>query len=133
MRNWWHGAAALALAAGLVTGCGSDSGKGGGVSVAITGEVLETVAGGLCAVKGNATNIGNLTANVSLTYEAKSPTGVVLGTATATFQVAGLSNFEFRNGKSNHLGQPSSVPFSNGLACAGIANFSRTQTDVQAD
>jgi hypothetical protein len=122
----------VAAAAVFLAGCGSTSNSGGTSSVTLTGEELQTVTGNLCAVQGNATNVGNLTVNVVITYDALSATGAVIGTATAAFQIAPFSSFAYGFTKANTLGQPSSGTFSNGLACAGISNFKRTTLDVSA-
>jgi hypothetical protein len=130
MRRWtW--AVAMVVASGLATGCGGGTTSSGVFEVAITGEELQTVADNHCAVKGNATNTGNVKAQVDLTYEARNATGGVIGTSTASFQVDGLSNFEFRNDKLNNLGQPSSAFFTNDLSCSGISSFKRTRTDIK--
>jgi hypothetical protein len=123
---------AIALASSLVAGCGGRGGttSEGAFQITITNEELETVQGNLCAVRGNATNLGNVRTRVALTYEALNATGAVMGTSTASFEVSGFSNFEFRNARLNSAGQPSSTVFSNGLACSAIANFRRTRTDV---
>ena len=130
MRHWLTGGIFLVLATGLLAGCSSTSTGSGASSVAITDESLQTISGNLCAVKGHATNVGNLTVNVTIQYEALSATGAVIGTSTASFQIAPFSNFDFSNSKANQNGQPSSGTFSNGLACAGISNFKRTNLDV---
>jgi hypothetical protein len=128
-----RGGLAIALAAGLVVGCGhSGTTSSGAFDVNITEEKLETVAGNRCAVKGNATNTGNVRANVSLAWEAVNASGAVIGTSTASFQVTAFSNFEFSNEKPNDAGQPSSTVFTNNLACSAISTFRRTQTNVSA-
>ena len=129
-RSWFLRGFVLALAVGLLAGCGGTSSGSGASEVAISNENLEAVQGNLCAVKGHATNIGNLTVDVTIDYEARSATGVVIGTSSASFQIAPLSNFDFRNSKGNQNGQPSSGVFSSGLACAGISNFKRTHVEV---
>jgi hypothetical protein len=107
------------LAAALVAGCGNSGGtsSSGAFQVAFTDERL--VSSNQCAVRGNATNGGNVRAQVNLTYEALNGSGAVIGTATASFQVSGFSNFEFTTGS-----------FSNGLSCAAIADFRRSVTDI---
>jgi len=130
MRHWWQGVVVVALASGLLAGCGGGTGSGGVFEVSLTDEDLQTVQGNRCAVKGNATNIGNLTAKVDLTYEALSATGAVIGISTASFEVTGFSNFQFSNSKTNDTGQPSSTLFTNGLACAGISRFKRSETKI---
>lgn len=128
----WHRVVLLALAGGLVVGCGSrgDTTSEGAFQVVITDERLETVGGNLCAVRGNATNGGNVRARVELEYEAVNATGAVIGTSTASFEVAGFSNFDFRNSKTNSAGQPSSTVFTNNLSCAGISDFRRVRTNI---
>jgi hypothetical protein len=123
----------LVLAGGLIAGCGhSGSTSSGGFDVNFTDERLETVAGNKCAVRGNATNVGNVRAQVNLAYEAVNSSGAVIGTSTATFQVASFSNFEFSNSKLNEAGQPSSTVFGNNVPCSAISTFRRTQTNVTA-
>lgn len=121
---------ALALAAGALVGCEGTSSGSGASEVAITDQDLETVAGNLCAVEGHATNVGNLTVEVTIRYEALNATGTVIGASTASFRIAPFSNFDFSHAKGNHLGEPSSGTFSNGLACAGISSFKRVSLDV---
>jgi hypothetical protein len=121
---------ALALAAGALAGCEGTSSGSGASEVAITDQDLEAVAGNLCAVEGHATNVGNLTVEVTIRYEALNATGTVIGASTASFRIAPFSNFDFSHAKGNHLGQPSSGTFSNGLACAGISSFKRVSLDV---
>jgi len=113
--------AVLALA--VIAGCGDKGGttSSGAFQVSLTNERLETAQGNLCAVKGNATNVGNVRARVALTYEARNASGAAIGTATASFQVAPFSNFEFIT-----------TPFSNNLACSDISDFRRSQTSVDA-
>jgi hypothetical protein len=113
----------ILLAAGVVAGCGSRGGttSSGGFQVVFSDERLQTVAGNLCAVRGNATNLGNVRARVNLTYEALSASGAVIGTATASFEVSAFSDFDF-----------TTSAFSNGLSCSGISNFRRSQTDISA-
>ena len=131
MRWTGRGAMTIALAASLLAGCGrSGTTSSGAFDVNFTDERLETVAGNRCAVKGNATNAGNVRAQVSLAYEALNASGAVIGTSSAAFQVAPFSNFEFSNGKLNDASQPSSTVFTNDLACSAIATFRRTQTNV---
>jgi len=129
MQDWITSGLLVALVS-VLAGCGGGTTSSGVFEVAITEEELETLSGNRCAVRGNATNVGNVRARVRLRYEARSATGVVIGVSTASFQVAPFSNFEFRNSKPNQDGQPSSTVFSNGLACAGISNFRRVETDV---
>ena len=129
-RGWFLRGFVVALAGVLLAGCGGTSSGSGASEVAISDESLEVVQGNLCAVKGHATNIGNLTVNVTIDYEARNATGVVIGTSSASFQIAPFSNFDFRNSKGNQNGQPSSGVFSNGLACAGISDFKRTHVEV---
>lgn len=130
MGNWVGRGLGLAVAIALTAGCGGTTSSSGASEVVITGERLETVAGNRCAVEGHATNVGNLTILVTVRYEARSATGAVLGTSVASFRIAPFSNFDFSFEKRNHLGQPSSSPFTNDLACAGIASFRRTGVDV---
>lgn len=130
MRQWVDAALIIVLAAGLVAGCGGGTSSSGVFEVTLTEERLETVQGNRCAVKGHATNVGNVRANVELTYEALSATGTVIGTSTASFEVAPFSNLDFANSVPNPAGQPSSTSFTNALACAGISNFRRTKTDI---
>ncbi len=129
-RGWRIRGLVIVLAGGLLAGCAGTSSSSGASEVAITDESLETVQGNLCAVTGHATNIGNLTVSVTIAYEARNATGVVIGASSASFEIAPFSNFDFRNGKGNQNGQPSSGVFSNGLACAGISSFKRTHVDV---
>jgi hypothetical protein len=132
MGHWRRGAATVAVAGLLLTGCEGDTDSGGFSSVTITDEDEEIVAGNRCAVSGNATNAGNSRARVRITYEAKNSAGTVLGTSTAEFEVAGFSNFQFRNSVLNNQGQPSSGVFSNNLSCAAIADIDRADLDVEA-
>ena len=125
MRQRWIRGLVIALYGGLLTACGGGTTSSGFFEVAITEERLETVQGNLCAVKGHGTNIGNVRAHVELRYEALNATGGVIGTSTASFDVAPFSNFDFSNSGGN-----SSTTFSNGLACAGISNFRRSNTDI---
>jgi hypothetical protein len=120
----------VAAAGLLLTGCEGDTDSGGFSSVTITDEDEEIVAGNRCAVSGNATNAGNSRARVRITYEAKNSAGTVIGTSTAEFEVAGFSNFQFRNSVLNNQGQPSSGVFSSNLSCAAIADIDRA--DVEA-
>jgi hypothetical protein len=115
---------------GVLAGCGGTSSSGGGSEVTLTGESLESVAGNLCAVKGHATNVGNLRVQVRINYEARDGSGVLTGTSTASFEIAPFSNFDFSFNKNNDQGLPSSQPFSNGLPCSMIASFRRTNVDV---
>jgi hypothetical protein len=130
MRQWVDAGLIIVLAAGLVAGCGGGTSSSGFFEVALTDEKLETVQGNQCAVKGHATNVGNLRAKVDLTYEALSATGAVIGTSMASFEVAPFSNFNFANSALNSAGQPSSTSFTNNLTCAGISNFRRAKTDI---
>lgn len=130
MRRWLSCGLFIALAGTVLAGCGGTTSSRGGSEVTLTGESLETVQGNVCAVKGHATNFGNLRVNVTVQYEALSATGVVIGTSTASFQIAPFSNFDFSNSKTNQLGQPSSSTFTNGLACSGISDFKRIHVDV---
>ena len=113
--------AVLALAA--IAGCGDKGGttSSGVFQVVFTDERLVSVQGPLCAVRGNASNGGNVRARVGLTYEARDAAGAVIGTATASFEVAPFSNSDF-----------TSTPFTNNLSCSGISNFRRSRTDVNA-
>jgi hypothetical protein len=106
----------LLLAAMLVAGCGSSGGttSSGAFQVVFTDERLQTVSGNRCAVRGNATNSGNVRAQVNLTYDGLNGSGAVIGTATASFQVSAFSNFDFTTGE-----------FSNALSCSAITNFRR--------
>jgi hypothetical protein len=132
MRQRLWGVAIMSLASLLLVGCEGDTKRGGFTSVTITGEEEEAVAGNLCAVKGHATNTGNSRARVKIAYEAKNSQGTTIGTSTAEFEVAGFSNFDFRNSVLNNQGQPSSGVFSNNLSCAAIDHFRRTDLDVEA-
>ena len=113
--------AVLTLAA--LAGCGDKGGtsSSGAFQVTFTDERLQTVQGNRCAVRGNATNVGNVRARVGLTYEARDASGAVIGTATASFEVTGFSNFDF-----------TTTPFSNDVPCSAISNFRRSRTDVNA-
>jgi hypothetical protein len=115
---------------GALANCSGTSSSSGASEVAITDEDLESVAGNLCAVKGHATNVGNLTVRVRIDYEARNATGMAIGTSTASFQIAPFSNFDFGFAKNNDQGQPSSGVFSNNLACSSISSFKRTNVDV---
>ncbi len=130
MQRWLSCGLFIALAGSILAGCGGTTSGSGASEVAITEESLETVQGNQCAVKGHATNVGNLRAKVDLTYEALSATGAVIGTSTASLEVAPFSNFDFANSVLNSAGQPSSTSFTNNLACAGISNFRRAKTDI---
>jgi hypothetical protein len=129
MRGGWRAACLLGVLAAL-GGCEGDSSSSGVSLVTVSREELETVSGGGCAVRGHATNTGNVRARVRLAYEARNAAGAVIGTSTSAFEVAAFSDFEFAFGKGNQDGQPSSTPFSNGLACGGIQKFERVDTDV---
>ncbi len=130
MWFWLERGFLVVMAGAVLAGCGGTTSSSGGSEVVITDEDLQTVAGNLCAVKGHATNVGNLRINVTIQYEARNATGAVIGTATATFQIAPFSNFDFSNATRNNLGQPSSGAFTNGLACGGISAFKRVNVDV---
>ena len=123
----------LVLLAALAS-CGGHGGttSSGAFEVAITDEDLQITGANLCAVEGNATNAGNVRARVELTYEALNASGAVIGTSTASFEVAPFSNFRFGPSKLNADGQPSSGTFDNGVACAGISRFRRSRTHVSA-
>lgn len=109
------------LALSVIAGCGKGgTTSSGAFQVTLTDERLQT-QGSLCAVRGNATNLGNVRARVALAYEALNASGTVIGTATASFEVAPFSNFDF-----------TTAPFSNNLACSGISNFRRSQTNITA-
>jgi len=114
---------------GALANCTGTSSSSGASEVAITGEDTQSV-GNLCAIKGHATNVGNLRVNVSISYEAQNAAGVAIGTSTAFFQIAAFSNFDFGPTQSNDQGQPSSGTFSNNLSCSAIASFRRTNLDV---
>ena len=120
----------LLVVVGTLASCSGTSSSSGASEVAITGESLESVPGNLCAVKGHATNVGTLRVQVMIGYEARSATGMVIGTSTASFKIAPFSNFDFSFSTNNDQGQPSSGPFTNGLACSGISSFRRTNVDV---
>jgi hypothetical protein len=74
--------------------------------------------------------VGNLTVNVTISYQAQDGSGAVIGTSAASFQIASFSNFDFSFAKANNQGQPSSSPFSNNLACSAISSFKRSNLDV---
>lgn len=133
MRHWRRRAAALSLTGLALAGCEGDTSSGGFASVTITAEDEEVVAGGRCAVSGNATNAGNRRAHVVVRYEAKDSAGAVVATSTAEFDVAAFSNFEFRNSVLNSQGQPSSGVFSGNVSCAAIGAIDRTDLDVDAE
>jgi hypothetical protein len=130
MRQRLHRGLLVALTGGVMAGCGGTTSSSGASEVAVTRESLETIPGNLCAVKGHATNVGNLTIDVTIAYEAKDAAGATIGTSTASFRVAAFSDFDFGNSTLNNRGQPSSGPFSNGLACSGISDFKRVDVDV---
>ena len=119
---------AVVSAASVLVGCSGGTSNSGVRLITITDENLETVGSDLCAVQGNATNSGNVRARVEITYEARNTAGGVIGTSTASFEVAAFSNFAFRHAKLNSEGQPSSSVFTNGLACSGISSFKRVET-----
>jgi len=75
MRQLVDAGLIIALAAGLVAGCGGGTSSSGFFDVARTDEKLETVQGNQCAVKGHGANVGNVRAKVDLTYQALSATG----------------------------------------------------------
>jgi hypothetical protein len=133
MRHWRRGAAAMSLVGLALAGCEGDTSSSGFASVTITDEEEELAAGGGCAVSGNATNAGNRRAHVVIRYEARNSAGAVIATSTAEFDVAGFSNFEFRNSVANSQGQPSSGAFSGNVSCAAIDAIERTDLDVDAD
>ena len=130
MQAWLDGGLVLGLIGVLAAGCAGTSNSSGASEVTITSEDLQTVSGNLCAVKGHATNVGNLTIDVTIHYEARNATGAAIGVSTASFQIAPFSDFAFSDAKLNQLGQPSSSPFTNGLACAGISSFKRVDVNV---
>jgi hypothetical protein len=119
MQGWLRRGGAVALTGAILAACGGTTSSSGASEVVLTGEDLTTVGGSQCAVEGHATNVGNLRINVTVRYEARSATGTVLGTSTASFQIAPFSKFDF-----------TSSPFTNNLACSGIASFRRTDVDV---
>jgi hypothetical protein len=112
----------ILVAVAVLAGCGKHGGmtSAGAFEVAITDERRQGLAGNLCAIRGNATNVGNVRARVDLTYEARNAAGAVIGMATASFEVAPFSNLDF-----------TSNPFSNNLACSSVADFARTGTDIR--
>jgi hypothetical protein len=132
MRRGWQVVTGIALAAVVAGGCGSRGGttSSGAFQVTFVDERTESI-GNQCAVRGNAQNLGNVRAQVDLTYEALNASGAVIGTSTASFEVTGFSNFEFRNGQTNNLGQPSSTVFDSSISCSAISNFRRTQTNIR--
>jgi hypothetical protein len=132
MRRWRIGAAVVSISGCLLAGCEGDTDSSGFASVSITGEEEETVAGGGCAVRGNATNVGNSRARVRIAYEAKGSSGTVIATSTAEFEVAPFSNFDFGNSVLNGQGQPSSGAFVPPVSCADIEDIDRTDLDVEA-
>jgi uncharacterized protein (DUF58 family) len=132
MRSWLGGVATLAVATLLLAGCGSDTSSTGFSSVTVTAEKEQQVAGNRCAVQGHATNSGNNRARVQLSYDAKDPSGTVIATSTAEFEIAPFSNFDFSNSVLNSEGQPSSGVFSNNVSCAAIDDIHRTNLDVTA-
>jgi hypothetical protein len=133
MRRWRIGAAVVSISGCLLTGCEGDTDSSGFASVSITGEEEEeTVAGGGCAVRGNATNVGNSRARVRIAHEAKGSSGTVIATSAAEFEVAPFSNFDFGNSVLNGQGQPSSGAFVPPVSCADIEDIDRTDLDVEA-
>jgi len=132
MLRGFYRSVAIALAAGVVAGCSGTSTSSGASEVALTDEDKQTVSSNLCAIRGHATNVGNLTVNVTITYQALDGAGAVIGTSLASFQIAPFSNFDFSFAKANNQGQPSSGPFSNSLACSAISSFKRSNLDVNA-
>jgi hypothetical protein len=129
----WRGIVSYGLLLGLLgalASCGGTSSTSGASEVVITDEDLEAVAGNRCAVEAHATNVGNLTIRVTVSYEARDAAGMAIGTSTASFRIAPCSNFDFGFTKLNDQGQPSSGVFSNNLACSAIASFRRTNVDV---
>ena len=132
MLRGFYRSVAIALAAGVVAGCSGTSTSSGASEVALTDEDKQTVSSNLCAIRGHATNVGNLTVNVTISYQARDGSGAVIGTSAASFQIAPFSNFDFSFAKANNQGQPSSGPFSNSLACSAISSFKRSNLDVNA-
>ncbi len=122
MGWWWQGAVLIVLAGSLVAGCWGHGGttSGGAFDVFFTDERLVRAGNG-CAVRGNATNSANARARVELAYEALNASGMVIGTSTASFEVAAFSNFDF-----------TSSAFTNSLSCSAVSSFRRTQTNVTA-
>ena len=120
----------FALAAGLLAGCGGGSNTGGSSSISLTAESLQFVPGNQCAVLGTATNVGNLTVHVTISWEARNGAGVVIGTSSAAFQVDPFSSFQYGFFRLNTLTQPSSGPFTNSLSCGAISSFQRTALDI---
>ncbi len=118
----------------VLAGCGGHGGttSSGAFEVVITDERLQTVDGDRCAVRGNATNAGNVRARVELAYDALDASGRTIGTSAGSFEVSPFSNFEFGGTRLNAAGQPSSSVFSNGLACSAIDRFRRTRLHVTA-
>jgi hypothetical protein len=119
MGGWWARGLGVVLVATVLAGCGGTTSGSGASEVVITDEHLETVAGTQCAVEAHATNVGNLRINVTVHYEAKNATGTVIGTTSASFQIAPFSNHDF-----------TTDPFTSNLACPGISSFHRTDVDV---
>lgn len=131
MRAGIYRGVVVAVAAGVLAGCGSNSNIGGSSSITLTDEKLEiVVVDNLCAVQGNATNVGNLTVSVTIGYEAQNRAGTVIGASSAAFQVAPFSNFAYGHTKLNNQTQPSSGTFTNGLSCFGISSFKRILLDI---
>ena len=131
MRAGIYRMAVVIVAAGVLAGCGSTTNSGGSSSITLTDESRQIVLqGNQCAIQGTATNVGNLTVNVTIRYEALNVAGVPVGSSSAEFQVAPFSDFAYGPTKLNHLGQPSSGPFTNGLSCLGFASFVRVFLDV---
>jgi hypothetical protein len=131
MRYRVGGPAIAGTVAALLAGCEGDTSSKGFSNVSITGEEEQTVAGNLCAVRGHATNTGNRSARVRITYEARN-SGNVIATSVAEFEVAPFSNFDFANNVNNSQGQPSSGTFVPPVSCAAIDDFDRRDLDVGA-
>jgi hypothetical protein len=113
----------LALLAIFPAACGKHGGttSSGAFEVALTDERLQTVQGNSCAVRGHATNVGNVRSRVELTYEARNASGAVIATSTASFEVAPFSDNDF-----------TTSAFDGGVACSGISSFRRSRTNITA-